>query len=214
MSCFSAMANMPCPLAASVRWIEWGIGGGVSQTGDQPAKTALEAAHTPYFGGLAWLTGCQPVLFLRHPHYCKVGKAVLRKSTTSRAAPACLPSPPAPLPARRAGVQSPYNASRDPWRNPAVRDYMRYYINQTSAYLLQAGWRGYCRGQRRAGGDAGRVGVQQAPMSAEHTPPKGTSPGLAPEHCWPSIELQGGCEYHVGAVYLWTVGGSWDVIGM
>ncbi|KAI7835519.1 hypothetical protein COHA_010593 [Chlorella ohadii] len=95
-------------MGKEIHWIEWGIGGGVAQTGDQPARTALEAAHTPYFG-----------------------------------------------------VQSPYNASRDPWRIPEVRDYMRYYINQTSEYLLQ-----------------------------------------------------GGCDYEVSSVYLWTVGGSWDVLGL
>ncbi|PRW45181.1 hypothetical protein C2E21_6228 [Chlorella sorokiniana] len=95
-------------MGKEIHWIEWGIGGGVAQTGDQPARTALGAAHTPYFG-----------------------------------------------------VQSPYNKSRDPWQIPEVRDYMRYFVNQTSEYLLQ-----------------------------------------------------GGCDYQVGSVFLWTVGGSWDVLGL
>lgn len=25
---------------------------------------------------------------------------------------------------------------------------------------------------------------------------------------------QGGCDYEVASVYLWTVGGSWDVLGL
>lgn len=35
------------------------------------------------------------------------------------------------------GVYGPYNASRDPWLNPAVRDYMRFYVNQVR---WLAGW--------------------------------------------------------------------------
>ena len=35
------------------------------------------------------------------------------------------------------GVWGAYNVSRDPWQTPAVRDYMRHYIQQTSSYLLQ-----------------------------------------------------------------------------
>lgn len=47
-----------------------------------------------------------------------------------------------PLPPQAAqypfwGVWGPYNASRDPWADPGVRDYMLYYVNQTSNYLLQ-----------------------------------------------------------------------------
>lgn len=30
----------------------------------------------------------------------------------------------------------------------------------------------------------------------------------------PSACLQGGCDYEVASVYLWTVGGSWDVLGL
>jgi hypothetical protein len=26
--------------------------------------------------------------------------------------------------------------------------------------------------------------------------------------------LQGGCRYRVGAVFLWSTGGSWDIIGL
>ncbi|PSC70429.1 acetyltransferase, partial [Micractinium conductrix] len=32
-----------------IHWIEWGIGGGISQNGDTPAKTAIEAANYPYW---------------------------------------------------------------------------------------------------------------------------------------------------------------------
>ncbi len=47
--CPLSVLHMPSP-PPPLQWIEWGIGGGVAQTGDQPARTALEAAHTPYFG--------------------------------------------------------------------------------------------------------------------------------------------------------------------
>lgn len=30
----------------------------------------------------------------------------------------------------------------------------------------------------------------------------------------PSPLLQGGCDYEVASVYLWSVGGSWNVIGL
>ncbi|KAL4423381.1 hypothetical protein ABPG77_004312 [Micractinium sp. CCAP 211/92] len=94
-------------LGKQIHWIEWGIGGGISQNGDTPATTALQAAQYPFWG-----------------------------------------------------VWGPYNASRDPWADPGVRDYMLYYVNQTSNYLLQ-----------------------------------------------------GGCEYVVEGCYLWTVSGSWDILG-
>lgn len=90
-----------------IHWIEWGIGGGISQNGDTPATTALQAAQYPFWG-----------------------------------------------------IWGPYNASRNPWADPAVRDYMLYYVNQNSQYLLQ-----------------------------------------------------NGCEYVVEGCYLWTVGGSWDILG-
>lgn len=61
----------PPPAGKEIHWIEWGIGGGMAQTGDQPANNASAAAWWPYFG-----------------------------------------------------IFGPYNASRDPWRNPEVRDYM------------------------------------------------------------------------------------------
>ena len=72
-----------------------------------------------------------------------------------------LPAVCAPSDLLSAGVQSPYNKSRDPWQVPEVRDYMRYYINMTSEYLLQArerrGWGGQ-RGRRGGGGGGGRRG--------------------------------------------------------
>lgn len=37
------------------------------------------------------------------------------------------------------GIFGPYNASLDPWSRPEVADYMRFYLNQTSAYLLAGG---------------------------------------------------------------------------
>jgi hypothetical protein len=33
-----------------IHWIEWGLGGGASQDGRTPARTALEAAYWPYWG--------------------------------------------------------------------------------------------------------------------------------------------------------------------
>ena len=198
------------PIAPGVpQWIEWGIGSGVSQTGDQPARTALEAAQTPYFGGRAGPMGC-PTLFSLLC-CCKVGSKLCAKDTASSTSRACLP---ARLPHRGAGLQSPYNASRDPWRNPGVRDYMRYYINQTSAYLLQV----VVTKKEQCGlgreGEGAREGSRH-PALAEHAFLLVLACAAMRCFCISiSHRLQGGCEYHVGTVYLWTVGGSWDVIGM
>ena len=38
-----------------VHWIEFGVGGGTSPTGDAKATDAISAAETPFFGGLPLL---------------------------------------------------------------------------------------------------------------------------------------------------------------
>lgn len=39
-----------CPAGKEVHWVEFGVGGGTSPTGDRKAATAQEAAYTPFFG--------------------------------------------------------------------------------------------------------------------------------------------------------------------
>ena len=50
-----ACATLPTSPYAGVEihWIEWGVGGGISQSGDQPAQTALQAAYYPFWGAQA-----------------------------------------------------------------------------------------------------------------------------------------------------------------
>ena len=41
---------LPLPPGKEIHFIEFGVGGGTSQAGDTPARTASEAAWYPYFG--------------------------------------------------------------------------------------------------------------------------------------------------------------------
>lgn len=75
-----------------LHWIEFGVGGGTSPTGDKKATTAEEAAYTPFFG-----------------------------------------------------ISGPYRRAMDPFllydlsQPSPVRDYARFFYNQTAAYLRQGG---------------------------------------------------------------------------
>lgn len=64
------------------------MGGGASQDGNTPARTAKQAAATPFFG-----------------------------------------------------VFGAYQAARDPWATPEVKDYNHYFYRQTIAYLDSRGVR-------------------------------------------------------------------------
>lgn len=67
-------------------WMEYGVGGGISQDGSTVARSAAEAAATPFFG-----------------------------------------------------IFGPYNSSRDPFANAAVRGYRNYFFGQTINYLVSRG---------------------------------------------------------------------------
>ncbi len=100
---------------------------------------------------------------------------------------------------------------------------MRYYINQTSEYLLQARpiGRGFdCRRNWHCVGlgavcveQENAPGVQEADIFSGNGMGKPTALKCRPHACQ-VLPLQGGCDYEVSSVYLWTVGGSWDVLGL
>jgi hypothetical protein len=115
------------------------------------------------------------------------------------------------------GVFGPYDVSKDPWKNAPVQEYLHHYVNQTSAYLLQVKLALLARAAQLA--PVGHVCAVVCALSSallralccRLTPaPRlaacvGSSFGPTP---------QGGCDYQVGGVYLWSCGGSWDVIGL
>lgn len=54
-SCKQSLCVVPqqagmLPAGKEIHWIEWGVGGGASQDGMTPVRTALEAAYWPYWG--------------------------------------------------------------------------------------------------------------------------------------------------------------------
>ena len=100
-----------------VHWIEFGVGGGTSPTGDTKATTALSAAGTPFFGGS------------RHRRV-----PACRANTTE-----------GPTWQHPAGVSGPYTKAKDPFvlydlsAPSPVREYSRWFYNQTVAVRARMG---------------------------------------------------------------------------
>lgn len=112
----------------------------------------------------------------------------------------------------------PYDVSKDPWKNASVQEYLHHYVNQTSAYLLQVKLAMLARAAQLT--PVGQVRAVVCALSSALLRPLccSSTPALLPAASCvgPSFDPtpQGGCDYQVGGVYLWSCGGSWDVIGL